>query len=455
MKSLMTIHHAFVVTVLLLIASIECQAEIKIAIGHSETNAGFTFPGIPAPANNDAATSAQFQVVDGQRDPNGGDLAVLHDGRVPGSEDQPAQNYFFRAGTAGGRIRIDLGRVISIKQVSSYSWHGGPRGPQVYTLYAADGTAEGFHGEPKTGTDPAKSGWKQIAAVDTRPKEGDGAGQHGVTISDSAGLIGQFRYLLFDIARTEDRDNFGNTFYSEIDVIDANAPAPTSIVQKPIVKTFEAEDGKFKFIVDATDAPDLVEWTEKKLKPVVIEWYPKVVGLLPSEGYQAPTTVTFRFRSDMRGTPASAAGAGVNLNTPWFRRELEGEACGAVVHELVHVVQNYWGRRGQPRAQTTPGWIVEGIADYVRWFLYEPQSRGAEITKGNFAKANYDSSYRITANFLNWVTQTCDKEFVRKLNAAAREGRYDESLWKDWTGKTVEELGGEWKQFHEQRLNAK
>ncbi len=451
----MKIPSSSVAATLLLFASTVCQAEITIATGHSETNAGFAFPGIPAPANNDAATSAKFQLVDGQRDPNGGDLAILHDGRVPTSGDQPAQNFFFRAGTAGGRIRIDLGRVISIKQVSSYSWHDGPRASQVYTLYAADGTAEGFHGEPKTGTDPAKAGWKQIATVDTRPKAGDAAGQHGVTISDRDGVIGQFRYLLFDIVRTEDRDNFGNTFYSEIDVIDANAPAPTSIVQKPILKTFATEDGKFTFIVDATDAPDLADWTEKKLKPVVIEWYPKVVALLPSEGYQAPTTVTFRFRSDMRGIPASAAGAGVNLNTPWFRRELEGEACGAVVHELVHVVQNYWGKRSQPRAQTTPGWIVEGIADYVRWFLYEPHSRGADITEGNLAKANYDSSYRVTANFLNWVTQNCDKEFVRKLNAAAREGRYDESLWKDWTGKTVQELGGEWKKFHEQRVNAR
>ena len=452
MNSLQTIYNAFVVTALVLFASSACHAEIKIANGHSETNAGFTFPGIPSPANNDAATNAQFQLIDGQRDRNGGDVAVLHDGRVPGSDDQPAQNFFFRSGTAGGRIRIDLGRVVSIKQVSSYSWHDGSRGPQVYTLYAADGTAESFNAEPKTGTDPARTGWKQVAAIDTRPKDGDGAGQHGVTISDSVGIVGQFRYLLFDIARTEDRDNFGNTFYSEFDVIDADAPAPTSIVQKPILKSFETDDGKFQFIVDATDAPDLMEWTEKKLKPVVSEWYPKVVALLPSEVYQAPTKVTFRYRSDMGGTPASALGAGVNLSTPWFRRERDGEACGAVVHELVHVVQNYWARRGQPRARTTPGWIVEGIADYVRWFLYEPQSRGAEITKKNFAEAKYDSSYRVTANFLNWVTVTYDKEIVRKLNAAAREGRYDESLWTDLTGKTVQELGSEWKKLHEERL---
>lgn len=32
------------------------------------------------------------------------------------------------------------------------------------------------------------------------------------------------------------------------------------------------------------------------------------------------------------------------------------------------------------------------------------------------------------------------------MNAAAREGRYDETLWKEWTGKTARELGEEWNQ---------
>ncbi|MGO9199499.1 MAG: DUF1080 domain-containing protein [Limisphaerales bacterium] len=62
-----------------------------------------------------------------------------------------------------------------------------------------------------------------LAKVDTRPKDGEPGGQYGVSISDSDGLIGKYRYLLFDISRTEDADDFGNTFYSEIDVIDRNA----------------------------------------------------------------------------------------------------------------------------------------------------------------------------------------------------------------------------------------
>ncbi len=447
------IRDLFFTGALLFLLAPASHAEVKVATGTSATGSGFTFQSVPAPANNDAATTAQFTLVDGTRDMNGGDLAVLHDGRVPTNEDQPSENFFFRAD--GGRIRVDLGRVIFVKQVGSYSWHRGTRAPQVYKLYAADGTAAGFQLGPMKGTDPATCGWKFIASVDSRPKAGDGAGQHGVAITDTTGVIGKFRHLLFDIARTEERDPFGNTFFSEIDVMDANGPAPTAIAAvKPILKSFDAESGKFRFIIDATAAPDLADWCEKDLKPVVQNWYPKIVAMLPSDGYQAPTDITLKFRSDMGGTPASAAGAGVNLNTQWFRGELQRQAAGAVIHELVHVVQNYRGPRGNPNATATPGWIVEGIADYVRWFLYEPQSKGAEITKGNLAKASYDSSYRITGNFLNWLTQTHDKEIVRKLNAAAREGKYGGPLWKDWTGKSVQELGEEWKKSHEQRLNA-
>jgi hypothetical protein len=175
--------------------------------------------------------------------------------------------------------------------------------------------------------------------------------------------------------------------------------------------------------------------------------------MLPSEGFEAATNVTFRFRTDLGGTPAATGGARVSLNAGWFRRELDREALGSVVHEMVHVVQSYGrARRMNPNATRTPGWLVEGIADYIRWFLYEPQTQGAEITSRNLGRARYDASYRITGNFLNWVTQTYDRDIVKKLNAAAREGKYSEQLWKDATGKTVQELGEQWKAANEQRL---
>ena len=175
------------------------------------------------------------------------------------------------------------------------------------------------------------------------------------------------------------------------------------------------------------------------------EWYPKLVKMLPSEGYEAPTKVSITFSASMNGV-AATGGTRVRCAAAWFRQNLQGEAKGAVVHELAHVVQNYgMARRSNPNATRTPGWLVEGICDYIRWFLYEPQTRGAEITSRNIARAKYDGNYRISGNFLNWVTQTYSKDIVQRLNAAAREGKYSEELWKTATGHTVQELGDEWK----------
>jgi hypothetical protein len=210
-----------------LLPGLIARAEVKSVVEHIDNDhatADFKFKHIPPVSKKGAAMEAKFTIVEGERDEAGGDLGVLHDGKLPAEQDEPATNFFFNAGTEGGRLLIDLRAAIDIKQVNTYSWHPDTRGPQVYTLYAADGNAKGFKADPKKGMDPAACGWKLIAKIDTRPKEGAGGGQYGVSISDAAGSIGPYRYLLFDMDRTESDDTFGNTFYSEIDVIAAKAP---------------------------------------------------------------------------------------------------------------------------------------------------------------------------------------------------------------------------------------
>ncbi|HEY0549624.1 MAG TPA: hypothetical protein VGF13_08485, partial [Verrucomicrobiae bacterium] len=243
------------------------HAEIRIVTEHNPADsatARFRFKEVPPPVKGDAATAATFTLVDGARDENGGSLRQLVDGRLPSEGDQPSENFFFAQGTDGGRLLIDLANAIEIKQINIYSWHPGTRGPQVYKLYASDGQADGFKAEPKRDTAPTNSGWHLIATVDTRPKEGNPGGQYGVSVSDSSGMIGKYRYLLFDIFRTETTDPFGNTFYSEIDVIDRNAPelaaAAATEEAKPITKSFDAEGGKYHFTINSTVAPDLTEW---------------------------------------------------------------------------------------------------------------------------------------------------------------------------------------------------
>ncbi|HMG72251.1 MAG TPA: hypothetical protein VK582_02020 [Pyrinomonadaceae bacterium] len=217
-----TLGHFIFTTATLLALTSAAQAQVKVTFDHNpnaSATSAFKFKNVPSPAKDDAAARAKLLLIEGQADGNGADLSALTDGALPTEEDQPAANFFWNAGTGGGRFQMDLGSVIEIAQVNTYSWHPNTRGPQVYRLWASDGADPGFNPAPKTNVDLAKNGWKLITVVDTRSKDGDDGGQFGVSITDSRGSLGKFRYLLFDCYVTETGDEFGNTFYSEIDVI--------------------------------------------------------------------------------------------------------------------------------------------------------------------------------------------------------------------------------------------
>jgi len=428
------------------------SADIKVAVEHNSNDhasAAFRFKNIPSPSKTNLATKASFALVSGELDENGGTLAQLHDGSLPGQEDDPAANSFFAAGSDGGRILIDLGTPHDIGQVNSYSWHPNTRGPQVYQLYAADGTAPGFQPKPVADA-PEKVGWKLIAKVDTRPASGDPGGQYGVCVSDDAGTLGQFRYLLLAVSPTEKDDAFGNTFYSEINVVEKGAgTAPGQVVgadEPPFVT--HSTDGVCQISIDTGAAPELKEWAQTKLAPLLAEWYPKLTAMLPSEGFNPPVRFSVTLKP---GNGVAATGGGrITANSTWVKRELNGEALGALLHEEVHVVQRYGGGRrgGGPRVNI--GWLTEGIPDYIRFFLYEPQTHGADATyfrRRRVADLRYDGLYRVSANFLNYVVEHYDKEkkLIATVNAACRQGKYTEDLWKDLTGHTINELNDEWK----------
>lgn len=436
---------------LLLAASLVASAEVKITVEHNNNDTAepsFKFQNLPSPSHKNAAIKAKFVIVNGELDPASGGLDKLNDGRLPSEEDQPDENFFFNAGTAGGRLVADLGSVIDIKQIKTYSWHPADRGPQVYKLYASDGSSGNFNAAPTNGMNPESCGWKQIASVNTKASHtGDEGGQYGVNISDTGGIIGKYRYLLFDIASTENDDAFGNTFYSEINVIDANATDEKSNADADTPKPFvlKSADGKCEITINTSAAPELKNWAESELAPVMAEWYPKIAAMLSSEGFTAPTHFSVTLKP-VKGV-AFTSGTRIVANSAWLAKELKGQAVGSLVHEMAHVVQQFHGRN--------PGWLVEGSADYVRWFKYEPQSHGADVvwmkTMHHFSP-HYNDSYRVTANFLNWIAQKYDPEIVPQMNAAMRQGKYEDGLWKKYTGKTAPELGEEWKKDVETQL---
>jgi hypothetical protein len=186
---------------------------------------------------------------------------------------------------------------------------------------------------------------------------------------------------------------------------------------------------KYTITIDTSEVPELAEWAEKH-RPTFEKWYPIIVGYLPSDGYTAPRELTITFRN-MDGV-AYASGTRIVCAAEWFKAHPDDE--GAIVHELVHVVQQY-------RSRNNPGWLVEGVADYIRFFKYEPVSKRPRV---NPARAKYTDSYRITGAFLNYVAANHDHEFVVRMNAAMRQGRYSPDLWKEFTGLTVDEL---WEEY--------
>lgn len=182
-------------------------------------------------------------------------------------------------------------------------------------------------------------------------------------------------------------------------------------------------------IVDTHDAPDLADWGQRAGK-LCLEWFPKLAELLPSEGFEAPTKVTLVFDPKMEGV-AAAQGDRIRIAAAWVRAHPED--FGMVIHELTHVVQQYGGK-GE-------GWLTEGIADYIRYWRFEPGTKEVKIDR---VRNSYRQGYAVAGAFLDWLEREKHPGIVVKLNAASRTGGYRESLFEDLCGKKLQEL---WEEF--------
>lgn len=214
---------------------------------------------------------------------------------------------------------------------------------------------------------------------------------------------------------------------------------PTEDLSHPlVVREIEIEStpklATFRYpveiVVNVNDAPEMKEWAEKVAR-VCEKHYDMICNELMSEGFKPVTVIPMTLKKDYKGV-AFAAGSQITGSVDFFKKNPTD--IGAMVHETVHCVQLYRGRGN-------PGWLVEGVADYIRFFKYEPGKAGKLTPE----RAKYDASYRVTAAFLDYVERVHAPGAVKKLNAAMRAGKYKEEIWKDLTGKPIEELAQLWK----------
>jgi hypothetical protein len=179
--------------------------------------------------------------------------------------------------------------------------------------------------------------------------------------------------------------------------------------------------------VDYSEVPDVKDWAEKA-RDLCEKWYPLISETLASKDFTPPREVRLVFKDEKKGI-AYTTGARITVVADWIRKHPDD--FGMVIHELCHVVQSY------PKGV---GWITEGIADYVRYFKYEPKPTPPRIG----AKANYKDGYKTSATFLAWIEKSKDKDIVRKLNEQLRRGGYKDEQFKEWTGSDLDSL---WKEF--------
>ncbi len=178
------------------------------------------------------------------------------------------------------------------------------------------------------------------------------------------------------------------------------------------------------------------EVTKNKMVEAFFNVYPKEAARFN------PATlnkVTFIIDPEYKGV--AATGRGVARYSPKWLHD-HPEDIDVVTHEVMHVVQNY------PRG-AGPGWLTEGIADYVRYKF------GVNNEAGKWAMPKYDTShtytksYRIAARFLAWLENNVRPSIVNELDASMRNKTYTPEIWKQLTNKSLDEL------WHDYALNPK
>lgn len=211
------------------------ETPIMIQIEQGSETRAFEFPTIPPPSGSDFASTNPivFEIDSRGRStdksilaPPSGPLEVLVNGRTQRNHDDPDQSLFFRNDTTGYLI-FDLGRVIPVTSIHTYSWHRNKddlestlRAVQRYTLWGArENRPAGLPGRKNSG------GWERIARVDTDvffqvDERTDRPSQQACRLLPAEGAIGEFRYLLFEVLPTIDigADAPRHTFFSEIDI---------------------------------------------------------------------------------------------------------------------------------------------------------------------------------------------------------------------------------------------
>lgn len=173
--------------------------------------------------------------------------------------------------------------------------------------------------------------------------------------------------------------------------------------------------------------PGLSEATKQRMIDAFFQVYPlQVKRFNPG----SPRKVVFVIGKDYKGV-AATVGAVIKFDQSYIRSYPND--IDVVTHELMHVVQSYGNSE-------VPGWVVEGIADYVRHIYGVGNEKAGWKLPDYRSGQKYTDAYQVTARFFTWLSVHVRKDIVDKVNHAARKNKYTPEIWVKLTGKSIDGL---------------
>ena len=223
----------------------------------------------------------------------------------------------------------------------------------------------------------------------------------------------------------------------------------------------EAGGTAFHVLLDVSYAPDAGD-SALKTNALVMDWYPRINDLLYDPGHPLPfmeIRVIFEPALSIKGAAAYVNGNELHVSSEYIKR-MPDDFRAMVIHELTHINQHYPGRKADE------GWIVEGIADYVRHKYYEkdiqaalrldangqmtgygtadPYFYGLQRAGVSLTEKGYLRSYTVASTFMYWLETHKQPQIVHRLNSALAQGRYTPDLFLRECGESLDDL---WKDF--------
>lgn len=195
---------------------------------------------------------------------------------------------------------------------------------------------------------------------------------------------------------------------------------------------------------------------------LISSWYPKINVLLFGPRHPLPLPephVDVRETLPYADVPAYAENDTIYLWAKYIETQDKDDFEGMVIHELTHI--NQAGKN-----VGNNGWVVEGVADYVRhkYFAkdieptlhlsgngrligYGPRDiyfYGLQQQKVDLRQHGYEFRYTVASTFLYWLERRKDKRIVREISLALEQGSFTPALFSRTCGKPLDSL---WREF--------